>query len=242
MIEIDIFPRNKDFNYFIENFPPQPANKFLPEWYKKNKIQTDKLESFGSDKQFPHAKNCPAIQEEVTNGIVIPAWTDIFFEIKDNVVEWEVAVAKVLESKFGWVGSHAVHQTTLMGLNDIYNWGILKLINPYYIKTPEGYGTAFRDVFYHHRKNIRLLPGMVETDIWHETNFPFEFITDTKDVEAKFVVEAGEPLVMLTPYKKEEQFTVNVNKYNEDFSYIQESKSINLHAQSNKWNKVKKDL
>jgi len=241
MIDIDIYPRNKEFDLLIENFPPQPANKFLPEWYKKNKIQ-NKLESFGSDKELPHAKNCPAIQEEVANGIIIPAWSDMYFEIKDNVVEWDVAVAKVLSSPFGWIGSHPVQQTTQMGINEIINWGILKMMNPYYIKTPEGYGTAFRDAFYHHRRDIRLLPGMVETDIWHETNFPFEFVTDTKDVHAKFVIEAGEPLVMLTPYKKEELFTVNVNKYDNKFADMQKSKAVYLHAKTNKWHKVKKDL
>jgi hypothetical protein len=241
MIDINIYPRTLEFETIINNFPPQPANKFLPEWYKKNKI-ANSLESFGSDGTPPHAKNCPAIQEEITNGIVIPAWSDMFFEIKDNIVNWEFSVGNVVKPPFGWISNHHAEQTKMMNLNTLYNYGVLKLMSPYFIETVEGYGTAFRDPFYHHRKNIRLLPGMVETDIWHETNFPFEFITDTKDVKTKFVINAGDPLLMLTPYKKEETLNLNVRQYDEKFYKKQQTKSTYLHANSNKWHKIKKDL
>jgi hypothetical protein len=241
MIDINIYPRTLEFETIINNFPPQPANKFLPEWYKKNKI-ANTLESFGSDGTPPHAKNCPAIQEEMTNGIVIPAWSDMFFEIKDNVVNWQFSIGNVVTAPFGWVNYHNIQQTKMMNLNTLYNHGVLKLMSPYFIETAEGYGTAFRDPFYHHRKNIRLLPGMVETDIWHETNFPFEFITDTKDVETKFVINAGDPLLMLTPYKKEETYNLNNNQYDKNFINKQQTKSAYLHAHTNKWHKVKKNL
>lgn len=241
MIDINIYPRDKELETIINSFPPQPANKFLPDWYKKNKIQ-NKLENFGADGTPPHAKNCPAIQEEMTNGIIIPAWSDMYFEIKNNSVSWDFRVGNVVISPVGWVDGHNVQQTKLMNLNTIHNQGVLKLMNPYFIETTEGYGTAFRDPFYHHRKNIRLLPGMVETDIWHETNFPFEFITDTKDIETKFVINAGDPLLMLTPYKKEETINLNVNQYDKNFFKKQQTKSTYLHANSNKWHKIKKDL
>jgi len=36
-MEIEIIPKLKRYEPLIEMYPPQLANKFLPEWYKKTK-------------------------------------------------------------------------------------------------------------------------------------------------------------------------------------------------------------
>jgi hypothetical protein len=127
-----------------------------------------------------------------------------------------------------------------MNLNTIHNYGVLKLFCPWYFSTPKGYGLSFRDAFYHHRRDIRLLPGMVETDIWHEVNFPFEFTQDITNKETKFIVEAGEPLMIVTPYKKEQNIKLNINSYNEKFYYLQNKNTSKIFSLSNKWFNYKK--
>jgi len=87
-----------------------------------------------------------------------------------------------------------------------------------------------------------LLPGMVETDIWHEVNFPFEFLYNTKDIETEFIIEAGEPLIMLKPYQKEIKYSLKVNKYNQDFFDRQLKNDISLFSKSHSWKSFKKDM
>ena len=38
MINIDVYPRHKDFEDLLELYPLQPANRYLPDWYKQTKI------------------------------------------------------------------------------------------------------------------------------------------------------------------------------------------------------------
>lgn len=233
MINVEVYPREPEFQHILELYPVQPANKFLPEWYKKNKRIT-KEDTMGLEPKVPHAKECPAIQDELTNGFVIPAWSDMYFEIKGDTVSWELPIGRKLISaklhqEWQWVGSQSSEQIKLMNLNEVYNYGVLKLMSPYYFKTPKGYGLRFSDMFYHNQKHIRILPGQVETDIWHEINFPFEFVLPMYN-ESKFHIKAGDPLIMVTPYKKDNKFKIINNSYNEDFKYKQDHNSYKLHS------------
>jgi hypothetical protein len=236
---IEIYPKSKVFENILELYPPQLANKFLPDWYKKNKIITNKLDLY-KDNHNLHAKNCPAITEEITNGIIIPAWSDIYININNGSVYWEVSLGKSIS--FDWISNHNDKQIKLMELNELQSTGILKFNSPYLIKTNKGYGTEFKDMFYHHRKNIRLLPGMVETDIWHEINFPFEFLYNTKDIKTEFIIEAGDPLIMLKPYQKKIKYSLKVNKYNQDIIDKQFKNDISLYSKSHSWKDFKKDM
>ena len=40
MTQINIYPRYKQVDQFLELYPPQPINRFLPDWYKKQKVNT----------------------------------------------------------------------------------------------------------------------------------------------------------------------------------------------------------
>ena len=183
-------------------YPPVLANKFLPEWYKKQKsykrgdINTSSIFSAWDKRQ---AKKCPAIQEVVTQGIVIPAWTDIHIVKNDN--EWNGTIGvEVYDNDIEYQNQNQIEH---MNLNAIDNYGILKLNSPYTFVTPSGYGMEFQDPFYHIRRNIKLLPGKVETDIWHSANFPFEFYEDLNKLDKKHIfIKAVDPLLICNPYKK----------------------------------------
>lgn len=245
-ISIDVFPRKKDFQSLLELYPIQKANKFLPEWYKNSK-RGKKSDEFGINAPLPHAKRCPAIQEEITNGYILPAWADFHIEILDGQVSLDMPLSEKLwvdnlgePNSWQWIGSHARGQIKLMNLNT-HEEGILKLLSPYFFKTPKGYGTAIRPLPYHFSPHIRLLPGMVDTDIWHEINFPFEFTLplDFKKDKTKFTIEAGEPLAMITPFKKEEDFVVNNKDFDKDFLNTQNKNDVYMKSISHDWNRYK---
>ena len=55
------------------------------------------------------------------------------------------------------------------------------------------------DPFYHFRKEIRLLEGLVEADKWGYITFPFSI------QEKEFILPAGTPLIQVIPYKREKE-------------------------------------
>jgi len=243
MIQIDIYPKRKEFEFLLDKYPPTLANKQLPDWYKKTK-NLDKFKLLDRSKNNLHIKRCPAVKEEITNGIILRAWSDIYFYKKENenYIYWEMEIGKVIQN-FEWISSHNHQQVDNLDLNEINNFGVFKLNSPFYFKTTKGYGLEFKDVFYHHRRNIRLLPGMVENDIWHETNFPFEFYFDVNNEKPfKFMIKAGDPLLMIKPFKLKEKYKLKLNKYNSKFDEHQQNNQRFLLSLSENWNRYKNNL
>lgn len=242
MVDIDIYPRLPEFNSLLEAFPPKPANKFLPEWYKKQKLYTKK-EMYAEDKPLL-LKRCPAIVEELTRGIVVPSWSDVYIWKKDGVINWEVEAAKAFRDiNWEWIHHQTHRQVDGTGLNGINNYGVLKLISPYLYVTPKDYGLYFKDAFYHHRQNVRLLSGYVETDIWHETNLPFEFITDINEQEEQtLMIKAGDPLFIIDAYKKTDKTNLVINKFDKNIADKHLTNTVKLNSMSEEWNRVKKFL
>ena len=125
-----------------------------------------------------------------------------------------------------------------MELNVIDGYGILKLMSPYSFETPNGYGLEFQDPFYHVRRNIKILPGKVETDIWHSVNFPFEFYQDLNKLNRKHIfIKAGEPLVICNLYKKEKnKINLELEKYSSKFQEeVIDVQHINSKSVSQSW-------
>lgn len=240
MTQINIYPRYKQVDQFLELYPPQPINRFLPDWYKKQKVNT-KQDFYAKDKPI-EAKRCPAIIEEVTRGIVIPSWSDFYVWKKGDIISWVAEVGRRPElDHIQWISNQDEKQITHMNLNAINNYGVLKLVSPYLFEAPKGYGIHFKDPFYHHRRNIRLLSGYVEADIWHETNFPFEFVRDINiQEEESLVIKAGDPLIVMELYKKDQTHEVKLNKFSEKFLDKHMKQGQHLYSMSEDWKRYSK--
>jgi len=253
MVEINIYPTHSKFEYLLDLYPPVLANKFLPQWYKDQKLyykhklldKTDYIEA--NEKNFRRAKNCPAIQEFLTDGVVVPSWSDMYIhKNNDNSFNWEVELGNINILKelqdYQYIKHHDIKQVEGMNLNTASDYGLLKLISPYNFFTPKGYGLEFSDPFYHHRRNVKILPGKAETDKWHEVNFPFEFYYDLNIHEHKsLMIKAGEPLFVIRPYKiEQENIKLNINKYDQEIVKIQEKNLAALSSVSSNWQRYKK--
>lgn len=207
---IEIFPREKQFEEITQLYKPEPANKYLPEWYKKQV----KAQKENDDTLF--ASNCPAIRDYMLDGLVIPLWSDIEITFGEKHIEWQVTLGRSLhfDTEVQWITNHNISQTKYMDINTV-DYGALKLCPPYYFSTKKNVGIEFVDVFYHFRKDIRLFPGRVESDIWNEINFPFEFYRPAEElIGTKMIIEAGTPLMIARTYDITRKKTkLKFNKY-----------------------------
>ena len=238
-MNIEIYPRFKEYEILLELYPPELANKYLPEWYKKQKIYSREKVPGVKD-----AKNCPAIQDFLTTGVVIPSWSDVYLEKRGQKLHWHITVGdsqQFSKETHGLLEFQSDVQMTDMNLNVMNGVGALKLVTPYYFKTPPGYSLQFIDPFYHHRRDVRIMTGISDTDIWHQTNLVFEFMENINISENKdLIIKAGDPLVIVQPFKKE-KFKLEVNKFSEEFHKEQENNGTLLHSTGGDWIKYKGD-
>ena len=59
-MKVRIYPNTPELERLLKLYPPVPANKLLPEWYKKMKLH---FTDYGEAMDSPTAKKCPAIHD-----------------------------------------------------------------------------------------------------------------------------------------------------------------------------------
>lgn len=211
MPQVNIYPKTKEYENLLKLFPIQPSNRFLPNWFKDMKLGSEKDNNI-------NAKNCPAIQDLISEGFIIPLWSNFRFETineDDNTVthNWYMSATALGNGSNmdNWISKHSSNQTVGMEYGKLAEGTTLKINCPYVIEVPDNYSIYYYDPFYHFRKDIRCLSGIVDNDKFAEVNFPFEILKDN------FYIDAGTPLIQCLVFKRDpEKLEIINNVFSED--------------------------
>lgn len=203
--------------------PVKPAKYFLPQWFKgmKDFVEVDAVHEknkpnyFGKkgDTAKKHTsgtvKRCPAIVDLITEGFIIPMWSDFLIQRDMETFEWDNK-----NFQYG-IEFHSKEQIKGWNLKKTDFPEGIKFTNPWRIYTPKGYSVIFMTPTYQFEKRFTVLPGIVETDSYHHINFPSIWHT-TKDA----VIERGTPFIQVIPFKRDE-WNLNISQMN-DLDYKNE--------------------
>lgn len=189
---------------------PEPTSKFVPNWYKemprsrhpatfKPMEDITWLEDNTQGLLYGHTmKECVPIRDYLTSGYIIPLWATIKISLNEEG-----------RMNCGWgdgdeeiISFHRPHQTVGCPVHNKNNNSkdVPKLMCPWQFKTPKGYSTFFFSPRYMEGQ-IEILPAIVDTDSYHEVNFPFLY--HGKNGEEN-TFEKGTPIVQLIPFKRED--------------------------------------
>jgi len=191
-------------------YPPIPIKKLIPDWYKNlNKYQVDKalandvkylVENNASSLPLT-SKSCVPLRDYITSGYVIRLATDIL--ISQEGINPETGQSAWLwycaNREFAEINAHDFGQlpVELNGKKNTY----IKFDQFWGVKTPKGYSCLFYQPEMFFETRFKLLPAIVDTDTYNSPiNFP-GLITST---ETSFKIEAGTPLMVVLPFKREE--------------------------------------
>jgi hypothetical protein len=178
-------------------YPPKPANKFLPDWYKKqNAYLTDKVKAF-YNVEGPNTtiKKCLPVLDSMSMGYLLFTQNDIFVEQRDNgevFYHWRAEEPSVYFHPPKQADHHPEH-------NPEYSFP--KFYNTWGITTPIGYSTLFKAPAHGDFSTVfAILEGVVDTDSFsHPTQFPFVL----KDKKWTGTIPAGTPIAQAIPIKRE---------------------------------------
>lgn len=108
---------------------------------------------------------------------------------------------------------HPVGQYSTMVEHFPDEWAkcLLKLETPWRISTPPGWSVLYTDPTYQFNTVVQAMPGILNTDYWHESNM-FFFI---KKRGVIFSLNYGEPLVTHIPIKRS-KLPLEVRMWNEE--------------------------
>lgn len=177
---------------FKELNPPQPASKYIPNWYKEMQSYVlGEKKPAGDGTTTATIKRCMPVFDAITAGYIISLPADIFVTQKEGGPWFEWA-------NFNLVSFHMVEQApNHPARNGMPEYP--KIMNPWSIQTPKGYSTLFVEPM--HRDNlISILPGVVDTDVYTpQVNFPFVL----KDPKFEGLIPEGTPIAQVIPFKRE---------------------------------------
>jgi hypothetical protein len=185
----------------LGEFPPIPAKKFVPQWYKNLPaemfdVTAENMVKDGGSTPFS-VKRCVPVQDFMTVGYVIRSSSDIFLSAKDdenNYIWWKHSSTK--ES----IVAHHPHGQCPIEINGSRK-SYFKLKTGYRVQTPPGYSCLFYQSPYFFENRFTLFPGIVDTDTYDaEVLFP-GFVNERR---ADLKIDAGTPLVWVFPFKRDD--------------------------------------
>jgi len=170
---------------------PQPASKFIPDWYSKMESYIGGVKKPRGDGNIAATvKRCMPVFDAITAGYIIVSPADVYVSIKDGQQHFEW-------SSFGLISFHPIEQAPEHPARKPHAYP--KWINHWAIKTPKGYSTLFVQPF--HRESVfTILPGVVDSDQYFApVNFPMVI----NNPEFEGLIPKGTPIAQVIPFKRD---------------------------------------
>ena len=183
-----IFTNTLGLNFY----PPQPAIKNIPDWYKNTpEYFNDGGKKMADDLNTPHTiKKCIPVFDAISAGYIVYSPVDVQVTREGGLpyYRWPSQDA---------IGFHPVEQAPLHPNKNKYPYP--KWTNHWAIRTKPGYSVLVTQPL--HRESVfTILPGIVDTDKYYAPiNFPFIL----NDPEWEGLIPAGTPIAQIIPFKRE---------------------------------------
>lgn len=174
-------------------FAPQPASKYIPQWYKEiNSYRSKSKTTNGSGQTDGTIKRCMPVFDAIEAGYIIVSHADVLVSQRNNQFYYEWPSGDPIQF-------HPVSQLANYPNNKTHKDNLPKWMNPWAIETPKGYSTMFVQPF--HRESVfTILPGVVDTDTYTTmVNFPFVL----NDPNFEGLIPAGTPIAQVIPFKRD---------------------------------------
>ena len=208
----------------IEIIKPFQTKHFLPNWFKK--INAHSVEEM-------NIKGCVPFTDCISAGYILPLPQDLFvshrtynLEKKEEESYYKFSCADIPTSRAYEYNINSseqeLHDIKQVGGQGSFlgekngNQNIIKILNPWRIKTPKGYSCLFTTPFYKEEDHFSIISAIVDTDDFEDNiNFPIIFNNDKYPTFRK-TFKQGTPYVQVIPFKrdswKRKYSTIKINK------------------------------
>jgi hypothetical protein len=178
----------------LTHYPPQPASKVIPDWYKDLPPFLEKLDGYVPHNEIGSAKKCVPVLDYMVSGYVIKNTFQVFLDKKPD--PQNIQGFESLCPYTDYIGAQPYQQCPVEIDNEKSHY--FKFNQPWHIKTPPGYSCLIYQPHYFFNNDYEILPAIVDTDK-HPTNIAFVARLKKQNV----VINPGDPLVVIFPFKRE---------------------------------------
>lgn len=181
----------------VEHFPPLPAKKMIPDWYKK--LRDDDAQDIPDfmNKKIITIKNCMPAMDMITAGYILRCPEEIQL-LAQRIDSKDVESFGYTSNREEAVSNHPHPQcpVRIQGQRKDY----FKIMTDWRITTPPGYSCLIVHPQYNFENRFEFLSGIIDTDTFDGKFNMIGYLKTTEKVELK----PGDPLVQIIPFKREE--------------------------------------
>lgn len=178
---------------------PNPSSKHIPSWYKdmESYINSAKVDN-KENKINSTIKRCMPVFDAMSAGYIITLPVDVDVFIPEDETLWVQGKQHFKWSIINPIKFHPIEQAPTHP-NRVKHNAYPKWINPWSIKTPEGYSTLFVQPM--HRDSVfTIFPGVVDTDQYFAP-IHFPMVINDPDFEGR--IPKGTPIAQVIPFKRD---------------------------------------
>lgn len=213
----------------LASFPPIPATKVIPNWYKSIHpyANGDKKMRFPMESGVPNSsmKKCVPFLDALTAGYVAVLDDDIYVENVNGepFIRWRTS-----DTMLTW---HSRDQFATFPIPNTYHSMVAKWHNEWMIELPEGYSAYFTHPSNRFDLPFTTIAGIIDCDTWKSpVHFPFML---KKGFEG--VIPSGTPVAQIILFKRE-NWKSSIGKYDPDQVYLSKKNFFKTFAASYKKN------
>jgi len=175
---------------------PKPSSAFIPEWWSD--LSRKHVHNSVSEATIPNVKSCVSFPSYFSMGYILPMWCDTILRLDSatNSFMW-----KTSDTRFVWNVQEAdgfATESTPTFLGSVSKF-ICRTEAPWKLVTSDGYSVQQLPLLYHFENKFSVLPGVVETDTFH--NVTIQLMIHQADVD--IFIPRGTPLAQFIPFKRE---------------------------------------
>lgn len=175
---------------------PQPARKYIPEWYKKAErfVGGKPIIATGSDLGQSTVKACVPFLDSLTTGYIVELWQDVQVSIRDGMpyMNWNSTPTPAALRGMDILQGMPMGESNL---NFHLAWE-----NPFYLQTPKGYSLLITHPLNRFDLPFTTTSGVVDADSIM-TNGSVPFIL--KEGFEGFIPK-GTPIMQIIPFKRDD--------------------------------------
>lgn len=188
-------------------FPPEPAFKSIPEWYKNTESYDNNVKKpDGNGRTTASIKKCMPVFDAITSGYIIRSQVDLYISQKEIYAKNLETGEDILIGKqpwYEWANLEAINFHPMSQAPEHPNRNghleFPKWMSPWGIKTPKGYSCLIVNPL-HRTSDFTILTGIVDTDKYDAPiNFPFVL----NDINFEGLIPAGTPIAQIIPFKRD---------------------------------------
>lgn len=191
-----------------EMYPPIPAAKALPDWWKKAPL--DVVTEVG---KMPTVKRCPAMFDHMAQGYVMQLWTDVRITTQEDGdrLSWDSPWKETDVLEFFQPPANA-GMPNVVGTHPY----VMKFLFPWTIRTSPGVSCTFLPLDYNPDPRFTVLPGTFESDVMPAING----VCTWNLREGDEILTPGLPILQIVPFRRT-QFRTEIEVVSkEEWTYI----------------------